>query len=245
MLLRPRIHALAGVYAIDALESPAERQTFERHLERCESCADEVRGLTETATMLGMAAARRPPATLRPRVMTAVATASQLPGIRQHARPRPRGWRATGLAATVAVVAAAAAIVLAVALTKTQQRLDTVRVQDQAIAAVLAARDARIMSAATSAGGRATVVVSPGRRQMVVSTAGLRPLPAGRVYQLWLIGPPHTRSAGLLPAGVAGRRGPLLASGVAPGDKFGMTVEPSGGTAQPTTKPIVLLTLPG
>jgi hypothetical protein len=37
----------------------------------------------------------------------------------------------------------------------------------------------------------------------------------------------------------------VLAGGVAPGDKFGMTVEPAGGTAQPTTTPIVVLTLPG
>ena len=42
---RPRLHALAGLYAIDALEPPAERHRFERHLARCGSCASEVRGL--------------------------------------------------------------------------------------------------------------------------------------------------------------------------------------------------------
>jgi anti-sigma-K factor RskA len=142
-------------------------------------------------------------------------------------------------------VCLAAALVLGVALALVQHRLDQARARDQAIAAVLGSRDARLFTSATSRGGATTVVVSPARHQMIVTAAGLPPLPAGKVYQLWLIGPPRTRSAGLLPAGAGDRQGPVLAGGVAPGDKFGMTVEPAGGTAQPTTTPIVVLTLPG
>jgi Anti-sigma-K factor rskA len=246
LLLRPlrrRAHALAGLYALDALEGAAERERFERHLEQCGDCAGEVRGLTETAARLGLAAARQPPPDLRHRVMAAVATASQLPAAQPEAsprrRPRPR------LAAVAAAVCLAVAVALGISLAVVQHRLDQARAREQAIAAVLGSRDARFLTAATSRGGAATVVVSPARHQMIVTAAGLPPLPAGKVYQLWLIGPPRTRSAGLLPEGQGGRQGPVLAGGVAPGDKFGMTVEPSGGTAQPTTTPIVVLTLPG
>lgn len=241
----PGTHALAGLYALDTLDTPAERRRFERHLERCADCTTEVRGLTETAARLGMAAARPPPPALRPRVMAAVATASQLPVLHQHARPRPARRWAVGVAAATAAALAAVAVVLAVALARTQQRLDHASAEDQAIAAVLSAGDARLLSAATAVGGRATLVVSPARRQLVVTAAGLRPPPSGKVYQLWLIGPPRTRSAGLLPVRSGARAGPLLASGVAAGDKFGMTVEPAGGTAQPTTTPIVVIALPG
>jgi hypothetical protein len=51
-------------------------------------------------------------------------------------------------------------------------------------------------------------------------------------------------SAGLLPAATSGRTGPVLASGVVKGDTLGLTVEPSPGTAQPTTTSILALPLP-
>jgi anti-sigma-K factor RskA len=91
--------------------------------------------------------------------------------------------------------------------------------------------------------------VSAGQRRLVVSTSGLAALPAGKVYELWLIGPSATqatavRRAGLLPPAAAGRTAPVLASGLVSGDKLGMTVEPAGGTNQPTTTPILLLSLP-
>jgi hypothetical protein len=36
----------------------------------------------------------------------------------------------------------------------------------------------------------------------------------------------------------------VLASGLVAGDKVGVTVEPAGGTRQPTTAPILLMSLP-
>jgi hypothetical protein len=36
----------------------------------------------------------------------------------------------------------------------------------------------------------------------------------------------------------------VLASGIVTGDKLGLTVEPSPGSAQPTTAPILALPLP-
>lgn len=138
----------------------------------------------------------------------------------------------------------AAAITFGALLLNTQHQLNQARAQNQAIAAVLAAPDARVLTGAVSGGGTAIVVISETRHQLIVSTAGLRPLPSGEVYQAWLIGPPKIRSAGLLPPVQHGRTVPVLASGLAPRDTFGLTVEPAGGTAHPTHKPIVLISLP-
>jgi len=49
--------------------------------------------------------------------------------------------------------------------------------------------------------------------------------------------------AGLLPAPSGGRTRPLLATGLLPGDELGLTVEPAGGTAKPTTTPILVIPL--
>ena len=86
-----------------------------------------------------------------------------------------------------------------------------------------------------------TVVVSGQQRAAVVTTAGMTSLPAGQVYQLWVMGPAGARSAGLLTQ--PGRTNQVLASGVRPGDRIGITVEPAGGTARPTTTPVVAVPL--
>ena len=125
----------------------------------------------------------------------------------------------------------------------TQHKLDQARAQNQAVAAVLAAPDARLTARATSAGGQATVVASQSRRALIISTSGLPALTGGRVYELWFLAASGARRAGLLPAGKNGRTPPLLTSGLLPGDSVALTVEPAGGTNQPTTKPIVVVPL--
>ena len=84
--------------------------------------------------------------------------------------------------------------------------------------------------------------LSQTRHQIVVTARGL-PVPrAGQVYQLWLIGSNGNkiRSEGLLTQH-NGRTGPVLISGVLRGDIFGVTVEPPGGTVQPTVKPFIAI----
>jgi hypothetical protein len=242
-LLRPDLHTLTGAYVLDAIADPAEEHRFGRHLRRCQACAAEVRGLREVTTSLALAAAAEPPPAMRERVMVAVRQTRQVAPETEH---RARSWRPR--LAPVLAAAAAVAIILAVAagirLASTQRQLSAAQAQAQAIGAVLSAPDARILSGRTTVGGVATVVVSAARRDLVVAVAGLRPLPDGRVYQLWLMGPPRTRSAGLLPAAVRGHAGPVLATGLAAGDKLGITIEPAGGTRQPTTSPLLVLSLP-
>ena len=241
--LRHDLHTLTGAYVLDAVE-PAEQARFEHHLRRCKPCGHEVRGLAETATGLAMAVAMQPPAQLKQRVLTAVAVTRQLPPAAEHHHRARLAFRQAWFP-RLAVAAAVACLAVAVALgLSTRRELDRARAQNQAIAAVLAAPDARVLTGATTIGGTATVVVSRAEEKMIFTTAGLPRLPAAKVYELWLIGPPQVRKAGLLPAPTAGKTSPLLASGLVAGDKVGVTVEPAGGTSKPTTTPILVISLP-
>jgi hypothetical protein len=248
-LLRQDLHSLAGVYALDVLEPGAERDRFKHHLKRCQSCASELRGFREVATALAFAAAAEPPPELRGRVMAAVARTRQLPPeARTETRPpRSRTWAPwlPWLSASVAAAGIVIATVFGLAQARTRAELSQARAQNQEIAGVLTAPDARLLTSRTTVGGAAIVVLAPSRHQLIVTTAGLPALPPGKVYQLWLIGPVKIVSAGLLPTAESGRTPPVLTSGTVAGDKLGLTVEPAPGTAQPTTTPILALRLPG
>jgi len=245
---RQDLHALTGVYALDTLERGTERDRFTRHLNRCQSCASEVRGFREVATSLAFAAAVEPPPELRDRVMTAVARTRQLPPeVSSHARPRRSRssvpW-VPWLSGAIATAGIVIAIFFGLAQAHTQAELNQARAVNQQIVGVLTAPDAKLLTSRTTVGGSAIVVLAASRHRLVVSTAGLPALPAGKVYQLWLIGRVKIVSAGLLPAAKAGKTAPVVASGVVAGDKLGLTVEPAPGTAQPTTTPILALPLP-
>jgi hypothetical protein len=251
ILRREPAHSIAGAYALDALDE-AERDSFERHLRGCTSCQDEVRGFTVVADALAEAVTGVPPAGLRDQVLAVVSGTRQRPsevplrragrGVRKT-RPAPRSPWLPRLALGAGAAGLAAAAVLGGVTVAAQHGQSTAQAQAQAIAAVLSAPDARLVSAPTSAGGSATVVASVRQGKMVFTSSGLRSLPGSRVYQLWFIGR-TTRSAGLVPAAIGGRTAAVLASGLAAGDKIGVTVEPAGGTSAPTTAPIVLITLP-
>lgn len=247
-LLRHDLHSLSGAYALDALDPGAERDRFTRHLSRCQSCASEVRGFREVATAMAFAATAEPPAGLRDRVLAAAARTRQLPPeIRTHARPQHTRTRVpwvpwlSGVVATASIVVA---VLFGFAQAHTQDELNQVRAENQAISLLLSAPKAKLLTYPVTHGGTATVVLAADRHELAVVTTGLPALPSGKVYQLWLIGKPAITSAGLLPPAKDGQTPPVLATGVVKGDALGLTVEPAGGSAQPTTKPILALPLP-
>ena len=235
---RDDLHVLTGGYALDAVSDP-EREDFERHLRHCASCDAEVCSLRETAARFTLA--WTPPARMGQRVLAAAYRTRQLPPL---ARPRQERARVVRLFADrpltrrAVALAAAASLAVAVALgvtqAATQHQLESVQASNSAINRVVTERDARIETTATSVGGSVTVVASAALREAVVTTSGMPALPASRVYQAWVISPSGARSAGLL-------GGQLLASGVRPADRIGITVEPAGGTSSPTTTPVALL----
>jgi len=246
--LRHDLHSLAGPYALDALEAGSERDRFTRHLSRCQSCAAEVKGFREVATAMAFAAAAEAPAELRDRVLTAAARTRQLPPeVKTHVRPRRSRTRVpwvpwlSGVVATASIVVA---VLFGFAQAHTRDELNQVKAENQAISLLLSAPEAKLLTHTVTHGGVATVVLAADRHELAVVTTGLPALPSGQVYQLWLIGKPKIVSAGLLPAAKNGQTPPVLATGVVKGDTLGLTVEPAGGSAQPTTTPILELPLP-
>ena len=228
-VMRDDLHVLTGSYVLDAV-SEAEREEFERHLHHCPTCEAEVRGLRETAARLALACAMTAPARMEQQVLAATYRTRQLP-------PLPAPGRVLHFPRRLAILAAAASVAAALALGITQltaqHQLDQARAT--AIARVVTAPDAHVETARTSAGGNVTVVTSAALHEAVVSTSGMASLPSSRVYQVWVMSPSGARSAGLM------HGSSLLASAVRPGDRIGITVEPAGGTARPTTTPVAVL----
>ena len=232
-------HTLAGPYAMDAISEP-DRVRFERHLAGCDECRREVAGLREATARLAAATAAPPPPAMKERVMAAVAATRQQPPLEPlptasrpwHARRRVRIRLA--LAAAAAAVAGVA-VFLGVSNGSMQDQLNRDQASSQQVAAVLTARDATMKTGAVRGGGTVTIVMSHSMRELVFTAADLRALPAAWGYELWLAGPAGDRPVVMLPAGRHGMAGPVVASGLRPGDHLVLTAEPSDGASRPTT----------
>jgi hypothetical protein len=135
------------------------------------------------------------------------------------------------------------AVILGLAAGGAQHQLRQDQLHGHMIAAVLTARDAHMISARVSTGGTATIVMSGREHALVFAARGLRVLPPSRRYELWLMGPGGDKAAGMLPGPRNGMTGPVLASGLRPGDRLGLTIEPAGGSAHPTAPVIALVAL--
>jgi anti-sigma-K factor RskA len=236
-------HTLIGAYVLDALDGP-DRRLAERHLARCRACASEVRQLRAAAGELTLPAAAPPPPGLRTAVLAAVEGTAQLPPLptgRDRARRRRRApaegqGRARRRRLTIAVAGTAAAVAFGalggVALDQHHQ-LTVARARYgelRAAAATAALRTARALR-----GGGSIAVVTNDDRALIVAR-GLPPLPEARVYQLWLLGPSRSLSAGLVP-GQAGDLERFVT--VPPGlTSLAVTIEPAGGSPRPTTPPL-------
>jgi anti-sigma factor RsiW len=235
------LHTLTGAYAAHAL-SDEERLAFERHLQVCPACAQEVRELKSTAAGLGTAAAMPPPAALWDRVQAEVRVTRQLPPMIGRAGLR-RGRRFPPLLAAAAALLVVAATSLAALNLGLDGQSDRPERPGDLVAAVLAAPDARRVTAKARGGGQATVVVSRARGQAVLEASGLAAAPEASSYQLWVIDRSGPRSAGLVEPGDGGRVAKLLDGRVTGTEQVAMTVERRGGSPKPTSDPVMVVDL--
>lgn len=226
------LHTLSGVYAVDAL-TPEEAELFEQHMAECQACRDEVRELREAAAVMGAVEAVPPPAGLKARVLAAADREPQLPPRVDHltaTRGRPRLARFLAAAAAVVFVVTAG-----VTVAQLQQSDEGPR---DPVAVVAQAPDARTTRLETSNGGTVTVSSSEQLGQLAIDTDRLPALTQEQVYQLWEIADGQAKSAGLVEDIGTGKTLPLPA----PGTQVAMTIEPAGGSEQPTSDPIVAMT---
>ncbi|MEV6913666.1 anti-sigma factor [Amycolatopsis sp. NPDC051106] len=247
------MHTLAGAYALDAV-SDLERAEFSRHLEQCDSCAQEVAELRATAAQLGVAMAEDPPPEFKERVLAAMHATRQLPPrtkpvAERHRRSvRAPRWAVVVAAAAAVIGLAAGGVFGGIALTQQQElqsaqtRLDQARQRYEPVAALLSAPDAKTVHGEAPIGGGVTVIVSKSLNRVMVMDTGLPSQPGGKVYEAWLItGGNAPRSAGVIAASDDG--GLVVADGVGPVDQLAVSLEQAGGS--PTGAPTdVLMSMP-
>ncbi|WP_149182281.1 anti-sigma factor [Streptomyces sp. TRM49041] len=245
-MIEDHLHAPTGAYALNALPED-EREAFERHLRDCPACAQEVGELAATAARLGLAVGAVPPPAMRAQVLDRVRTVRQLPPrvpsdaparVSRRTRAVPRLVLAACLAAVTAL--GGVAVRQYQDARQAEHRAEQARRQADDMARVLAAPDARTATGTVDGGARATVVVSRAEDRAVFLASGLPELPSGRTYQLWF-----ADGSAMRPAGLVHDDGAVLMDGkVGRATGMGITVEPSGGSAQPTTTPLAVMELP-
>jgi len=91
-------------------------------------------------------------------------------------------------------------------------------------------------------GGTATVYFSASEAKTAVVLNDAAPLPEGRVLQMWYVGQSGPVSAGVM-SSTDGAGHAVLDGTYTPGDTVAITVEPEGGSEQPTSEPIVAVTV--
>src|SRR5579871_288629 len=211
-----RAHDLTAAYALDALD-PEEREGFEAHLAQCERCRDEVAELSAAASALafGLEPVEPPPA-LRGRILDAARAE------RPNVVPlRPRGNRAL---AAVAAVAACVAVGLGIW---------NVSLHDQ-----LGNAHSEALQRVAVSGASGSLVVSSGRSAALV-LSDLPAAPDGKTYEAWVLDKGTATAAGLFHGG-GGMTYVTLSRQVPSGATVGVTVEPAGGSSQPTAKPLIV-----
>jgi len=155
----------------------------------------------------------------------------------RQGRPTPSRRLVMAAGAVAAAAAVAAAVVFGVSSGGMRDQLSQAQASSQQVAAVLTARDATMMTGAVRGGGTVTIVMSHSMRELVFTAAALHALPASRGYELWLIGPAGDRAVIMLPPARHGMTGPVVASGLRPGDHLALTAEPASGAAHPAGRP--------
>jgi anti-sigma-K factor RskA len=232
------IHALTGAYALDAV-SGTERMEFERHLAECESCAQEVRELRDTAAQLAIAATATPPPDLRNRVLDQIRTVRQLPPETSVVplRRRSFGQRLTTVAAAVFFVAAAG---LGVVVVQQNKKLDDSQAYVAQMERILSADDAQLLPMENRDGGMMSVAVSRSLDEMLLVSKDLPAPPEGKTYQVWTVAGDAARSMGLMKPNSGNVS--LLLRGFSSAGVVAVSVEPDGGSKTPTEGQVVMNT---
>jgi len=249
------LHALSGAYAVDALDD-AERAAFERHLAQCPDCQQEVASLREATALMADDAVMTPPPGLRDSVLAGIKDIRPIPPQTDSAPHtdnapeasakddtdlapvlpmRPRRRRIAGLVAAAAAILAIAGGVVLQPWQDDSSQSPQMSEADQ----VLAASDVKHVSIDFDDGSKATVFHSPSERRAVLVARDMAAPPRGKAFELWL----QDESGGMTPAGLMktpGDKKILLRGDAAKATGVGITVEPEGGSKEPTTEPIAL-----
>ncbi|MFD7409022.1 anti-sigma factor domain-containing protein [Streptomyces sp. NPDC059866] len=233
-----------GAYALHALP-PGEEAAFENHLASCTACRREADEVTQAAAWLGALEVRKPSADLRRGVLERIATVRQERAVTSRRHRRQQRGLAWALAASVAAAAALGGVAWwqhSEADTAREQVAD-VRGGTDALADVLTAADATISTSRMPHGATASVIASRAQSRTAFVASGLPPLTGDRVYELWYGYEGRYRPAGLL-SSAGGSQAQVLEGRLGEATAVCVTVEPAGGSPQPTTALLAIIPVP-
>ena len=259
-MMNEREHAMlddVAVYALGALPA-ADAQRVREHMATCAQCRDEYAALKSTAAAIGQAAATSgdaancPGALLKPRIMAQVrASVQRAQPVVPRATDRPPVWPAYLVAAACLAIAILSSISDAVVrgqLKQTQSTVVTLSQRANALARTLAGTQTTLADLLSSGAKHYAVdggeIVTHGSR-VYIAMHDLPPPPRGKVYQAWTLAKgaktvapsltfvPDAHGVAVVPIPADAR----LTAAVA------ISIEPEGGSKQPTTKPIAVVPL--
>jgi anti-sigma-K factor RskA len=230
-------HLWSGLYAVDALEGD-ELARFEAHLATCPECRAEVDGFRETTATMASSAASTPPPATRDAVLAEVARTRQVPPVTDevsHRRSRRRWMTVAAIAAAVVVIAGVAGLLVHDSSTHAPEN-------DQ-IAAVVSRDDAKTVELSGEDHTSVKLVWSPSANEAVLLSNDLAAPPDGKTYELWAVAGDTAARAAVFRPDEDGRLRVHFPADMHGVDTVGVTVEPSGGSATPTSPMILRTTL--
>jgi anti-sigma-K factor RskA len=205
---------LASLRAIDALDA-AEAAVIDRHMAECAECRAEFGRSVAAGTALAMTASSPAPESLRRRVLGSAVKIRRIRPWYQHPA-FPSG-------------AIAAAVLVTVGAWLASHR----NPPSQTFAAACQP---------TSIGCSGDVVRTAGILRL--EAHGMPSLPSGKVYQAWIIHPNEAPVPEPTFTTTSDGDGSVeMQASVSKGDVVAVTVEPDGGSASPTSKPLLVATL--
>lgn len=214
---------LVAAHALGAIDANSpECQSVRDHLRDCSECQEEYRVASAAATALALSVAQEPPAALRARILQSLPAKRAVTHI-GAVRTR-RNW--------FVPAAAAAAIVIATGTWWARQD------RTPAWEAVC------VPTVAACQPGAAGQLKQLAADRLRLDVKGLRPPPAGRSYQAWVILPGSKPiPEPVVPIDAAGNGAVEIPSAAPKGTIIALTVERAGGAAAPTTKPFLTATV--
>lgn len=226
------LHHLAAAYALDALTAD-ERRDFEAHYPTCDICSADVSGYRDVAARLAEGAATAPPPSLRASVLAEIGETRQMSplvdaGTDGDAEVVDLDARRRQRRALAVVGAAAAAFVLIVSVI-------VARPSTSPYDAVLEAPDAVVTTLDGGELGSLQVIWSADRDQVAIVGNSVPQIDEGFVYELWFLLEEGVAPAGLFAPDSDGMVRLVLDVDDIDGGGWGVTIEPDGGSLQPTS----------
>lgn len=213
---------MLAAYALDAVDDE-ERIAIENALADSPQGQAAVDRFRQTAAAgLGQPAAQEPPPEVRDRVLAAIGETPQVPVSLDDRRPR---WIAPALAA------AAVALIALVGGLLIQSRDSALSVDELAEAPGAVTADLDGLTAESD--GSVSVIWSAGDGKAAVVADGLADAGEGQVYALWAVVGDEVTPAGLFSVSAGGVEQIFDVTESMP-DGWGITIEPAGGSPQPT-----------